>query len=76
MRSTCVATMLEAGHAVNALPQSAKAICNCRILPGVPQSVVLKEINDMLADSQIVVHVMDSAEESTLTLQRSFYANR
>ena len=60
MRSTCVATMLEAGHAVNALPQSAKAICNCRILPGIPQSVVLKEIHDMLADSQIVVHVMDS----------------
>ena len=60
MRSTCVATMLDAGHAVNALPQSAKAICNCRILPGIPQSVVLKEINDMLADSQIVVHVMDS----------------
>ena len=60
MRSTCVATMLEAGHAVNALPQSAKAICNCRILPGIPQAEVLKEIHDMLADSQIVVHVMDS----------------
>jgi acetylornithine deacetylase/succinyl-diaminopimelate desuccinylase-like protein len=60
MRSTCVATMLDAGHAVNALPQSAKAICNCRILPGIPQSVVLKEIHDMLEDSQIVVHVMDS----------------
>ncbi|HEY4968109.1 MAG TPA: M20/M25/M40 family metallo-hydrolase [Puia sp.] len=59
MRSTCVATMLEAGHAVNALPQSAKAICNCRILPGIPQAEVLKDIHDMLADSQIVVHVMD-----------------
>jgi len=59
MRSTCVATMLEAGHAVNALPQSAKAICNCRILPGVPQAEVLKDIHDMLADTQIVVHVMD-----------------
>ncbi len=60
MRSTCVATMLEAGHAVNALPQSAKAICNCRILPGIPQAEVLKDIHDMLADSQIDVHVMDS----------------
>lgn len=59
MRSTCVATMLEAGHAVNALPQSAKAICNCRILPGIPQDKVLKDIRDMLADSQIVVNVMD-----------------
>jgi len=59
MRSTCVATMLEAGHAVNALPQSAKAICNCRILPGIPQAEVLKDIHDMLSDSQIVVNVMD-----------------
>jgi acetylornithine deacetylase/succinyl-diaminopimelate desuccinylase-like protein len=33
MRTTCVATMVNAGHAENALPQSAKAIVNCRILP-------------------------------------------
>ena len=34
-RTTCVATMLEAGHAENALPQSATATVNCRIFPGV-----------------------------------------
>ena len=34
MRTTCVTTMLEAGHAPNALPQRAKAIVNCRIAPG------------------------------------------
>lgn len=34
-RTTCVATMLEAGHAKNALPQSAVANVNCRIFPGV-----------------------------------------
>jgi len=34
MRTTCVATMLEGGHAPNALPQLAKANVNCRILPG------------------------------------------
>jgi acetylornithine deacetylase/succinyl-diaminopimelate desuccinylase-like protein len=34
MRTTCVATMLEGGHAPNALPQSAKATVNCRMLPG------------------------------------------
>ena len=34
MRTTCVATMLEGGHAPNALPQMAKANVNCRILPG------------------------------------------
>jgi acetylornithine deacetylase/succinyl-diaminopimelate desuccinylase-like protein len=34
-RTTCVATMLEGGHAENALPQSATANVNCRIFPGV-----------------------------------------
>ena len=33
LRSTCVATMVTAGHAENALPQSAKATVNCRVLP-------------------------------------------
>jgi acetylornithine deacetylase/succinyl-diaminopimelate desuccinylase-like protein len=33
MRTTCVATRLEGGHADNALPQSARALVNCRILP-------------------------------------------
>ena len=36
MRTTCVATMLEAGHAENALPQTARATVNCRILPDEP----------------------------------------
>ncbi|MDO9249914.1 MAG: M20/M25/M40 family metallo-hydrolase, partial [Phenylobacterium sp.] len=34
MRTTCVATMVDAGHAPNALPQRAQANVNCRILPG------------------------------------------
>jgi acetylornithine deacetylase/succinyl-diaminopimelate desuccinylase-like protein len=34
LRTTCVATMLDGGHAVNALPQRAKATVNCRIIPG------------------------------------------
>ncbi|SFS03837.1 M20/M25/M40 family metallo-hydrolase [Sphingomonas jatrophae] len=34
LRTTCVATMLAAGHAVNALPQRATATINCRIIPG------------------------------------------
>src|SRR6059058_1662223 len=36
LRTTCVATMLAAGHAENALPQAARATVNCRILPGEP----------------------------------------
>ncbi len=36
MRTTCVATRLEGGHADNALPQTARALVNCRVLPGEP----------------------------------------
>jgi acetylornithine deacetylase/succinyl-diaminopimelate desuccinylase-like protein len=39
-RTTCVATLLEAGHAPNALPQSATANVNCRIFPGVKVEAV------------------------------------
>jgi acetylornithine deacetylase/succinyl-diaminopimelate desuccinylase-like protein len=47
LRTTCVATMLEGGHAANALPQLASAKVNCRLMPGEPVEV--------LADDQIVV---------------------
>src|SRR6184192_4663178 len=40
LRTTCVATMMQAGHAENALPQSARLTVNCRILPGEPASDV------------------------------------
>jgi len=40
IRTTCVATMLRAGHAENALPQSATATLNCRIFPGTPVAEV------------------------------------
>ncbi len=39
-RTTCVATMLSAGHAENALPQTATATVNCRVFPGVPVTEV------------------------------------
>lgn len=44
LRTTCVATMLEGGHAENALPQRAAATVNCRILPGTPPESVMKEL--------------------------------
>ena len=40
LRTTCVATMLEGGHATNALPQRARANVNCRIFPGVSDEAV------------------------------------
>jgi len=43
-RTTCVATMLSAGHAENALPQTATATVNCRIFPGVPATEVQAQL--------------------------------
>jgi acetylornithine deacetylase/succinyl-diaminopimelate desuccinylase-like protein len=55
LRTTCVATMLEAGHAGNALPQTARATVNCRILPGEPVDDVRAALVRVLADDQIAV---------------------
>jgi acetylornithine deacetylase/succinyl-diaminopimelate desuccinylase-like protein len=55
LRTTCVATMLEGGHAINALPQLASARVNCRILPGEPVEEVKATLDRVLADDQIVV---------------------
>jgi acetylornithine deacetylase/succinyl-diaminopimelate desuccinylase-like protein len=55
MRTTCVATMLEGGHAVNALPQLASAKVNCRIMPGEAIEEVKATLERVLADEQIVV---------------------
>ncbi|WP_315835017.1 M20/M25/M40 family metallo-hydrolase [Bradyrhizobium prioriisuperbiae] len=55
LRTTCVATLLEGGHAVNALPQMARAKVNCRILPGEPVDEVKATLVKVLADEQISV---------------------
>jgi acetylornithine deacetylase/succinyl-diaminopimelate desuccinylase-like protein len=55
MRTTCVATMLDAGHAENALPQTATAIVNCRILPGESQDEVLHTLSNVLGDDKIKI---------------------
>jgi acetylornithine deacetylase/succinyl-diaminopimelate desuccinylase-like protein len=55
LRTTCVATMLEAGHAFNALPQTAQATINCRVLPGQPMADVQSTLVRVLADPQISV---------------------
>ena len=55
LRTTCTATRLEAGHADNALPQTARATVNCRILPGEPIDAVDSTLNAVLADPRIRV---------------------
>jgi acetylornithine deacetylase/succinyl-diaminopimelate desuccinylase-like protein len=61
LRTTCVATMLEGGHAVNALPQLATAKVNCRIMPGEPVDGVKATLERVLADDRITVTQIDKA---------------
>jgi acetylornithine deacetylase/succinyl-diaminopimelate desuccinylase-like protein len=55
LRTTCVATLLEGGHAINALPQTARASVHCRILPGEPVEEVGATLVRVLADDKIAV---------------------
>lgn len=64
LRTTCVATRLDGGHAPNALPQQATANINCRILPGVSVSSVVTELTKVLADPGIQVTLVDEATPS------------
>ena len=57
LRTTCVATMLSAGHATNALPQRATANINCRIFPGVSRDVVLAQLVKLAADPAVNVTI-------------------
>jgi acetylornithine deacetylase/succinyl-diaminopimelate desuccinylase-like protein len=55
LRTTCVATMLEAGHATNALPQRARANINCRIFPGVTADTVRAKLEELVADPAVKI---------------------
>jgi acetylornithine deacetylase/succinyl-diaminopimelate desuccinylase-like protein len=55
MRTTCVATRLDAGHADNALPQRARATVNCRVLPGESVDGVQKTLETVIGDNRVSV---------------------
>jgi acetylornithine deacetylase/succinyl-diaminopimelate desuccinylase-like protein len=55
LRTTCVATMLDAGHAPNALPQRARATINCRIFPGVPGEEVRQTLIKLVDDPAVSI---------------------
>jgi acetylornithine deacetylase/succinyl-diaminopimelate desuccinylase-like protein len=55
LRTTCVATQIQGGHAVNALPQRASATINCRVLPGEPIHEVFATLRRVLADDTISI---------------------
>ncbi len=55
LRTTCVTTMLSAGHAENALPQSAEATVNCRIMPGSKAADVRAELVRVIDNPDVVL---------------------
>ncbi len=59
LRTTCVATMLDAGHATNALPQRARANINCRIFPGVTPESVRNKLEELVADPAVHVSTLE-----------------
>jgi acetylornithine deacetylase/succinyl-diaminopimelate desuccinylase-like protein len=65
MRTTCVATMLEAGHAENALPQTARATVNCRILPTESVEEVSRTLARVIADEKVAIIPKGTAVQSS-----------
>jgi carboxypeptidase PM20D1 len=64
VRTTCVATMVQGGHALNALPQSARISVNCRIFPGVSIEAVKAELTRVIADPTATVSILDQPTAS------------
>lgn len=66
-RTTCVTTMLRAGHAENALPQSATATVNCRIFPRVSAAEVEQTLKDVIGNDEIEFEIIYSPTESPVS---------
>ncbi len=70
-RTTCVATRLLAGHANNALPQTAQANVNCRIFPGHSPEEIRQQLIALFADPKLIVkYVSDAGEVSDIAPER------
>jgi acetylornithine deacetylase/succinyl-diaminopimelate desuccinylase-like protein len=64
LRTTCVATMLEGGHAVNALPQLAAATVNCRVQPDDSIEYVTETLRRVVADTAVHVSVTGTPHDA------------
>lgn len=71
LRTTCVATMLEGGHATNALPQLAAANVNCRVLPQDNVDNVLATLKKVVADDQVQVTIKVNEGASPVSPMRA-----
>jgi len=61
LRTTCVATQLEGGHAMNALPQLAAATVNCRVLPEDSAEYVQSTLQKVAGDDQVSIKILGDA---------------
>lgn len=64
LRTTCVATMIDGGHAKNALPQRARANVNCRILPDEDPAQVQRQLEAAIGDPKVTVRPDGAARNS------------
>ena len=69
LRTTCVATRLDGGHANNALPQTARATVNCRILPDDPVDGVMKTIQQVVGDKVTVTRASEPVPSAPSALR-------
>ncbi|HVQ06993.1 MAG TPA: M20/M25/M40 family metallo-hydrolase [Allosphingosinicella sp.] len=70
-RTTCIATMLDAGHAQNALPQRASAVVNCRIFPGIQPEAVRQALAAAIGNEAVRVERMGAPELSAVSEPRA-----
>lgn len=66
-RTTCITTMLRAGHAANALPQSATATVNCRVFPGVPAAEVEEQLFRAAANPALEIVTLYEPNEGPMS---------
>jgi len=64
LRTTCVATLLEGGHAANALPQRAVGNVNCRILPDESPDDIRRQLEEVVANPGVDVYLQGRAQDS------------
>ncbi len=67
LHTTCIPTMLDGGHATNALPQRARANVNCRIFPGTSVEAVRAKLESLVADPEVKVTTLETRSPISLT---------
>ena len=71
LRTTCVATQLEGGHAMNALPQLAAANVNCRVLPEDGVDYVTATLQRVVSDTAVSITVTGTPHNAPASPMRA-----